>query len=137
MLDPTKLLVWGMVIHWFFDWIMQNHWMAENKSRFVPLPRKYPAPPGQGPSLLVPHPAAWVHSGIHLLGLLVVFPPLPAIIIAITHLLIDTRVPLQWWRRFYRQTTGGPVALHVAIWGDQVAHITVIAIAALTVGGKW
>jgi hypothetical protein len=80
------------------------------------------------------HPAAYVHSGIHLLFLLLIFPWWMASAIAVSHLLIDTRIPLAWWRKFYRQTTEGPVALHVAIWGDQVLHVFVIAIAAFIVG---
>jgi hypothetical protein len=112
----TKLLLWGIVIHLFCDWILQNDWMARNKS-----------------SLL--HPAAWVHSGIHFIGIWLIFPTWVAILIFITHILIDTRVPLVWWRKFYRQTTEGPVALHVAFWSDQVSHITVLAIAALLTGG--
>jgi len=111
-----KLLVCSIAWHWFADWILQNDWQAQNK-----------------PSLL--HPASWVHSGIHLIGLLVIFYPIwwVAVLIGITHLLIDTRVPLVWWRKFYRQTTEGPVALHVAIWGDQTLHVVVIAIAALLI----
>jgi len=115
-LHATSLLVWGMAIHLFCDWILQNDWMAKNKS-----------------SLL--HPSAYVHSGIHLVGLLLIFSPVWALIIAILHLLIDTRVPLAWWRSFYKQTTEGDIALHVALWSDQVCHITVLAIAALIVGG--
>jgi hypothetical protein len=115
-LHATSLLIWGIAIHLFADWILQNQWMTDNKS-----------------SLL--HPSAYVHSGIHLLGLLFIFPAWMAVLIFITHLLIDTRVPLVWWRSFYRQTTEGPVALHVALWGDQVCHVTVLAIAALIVGG--
>jgi hypothetical protein len=111
-----KLFVCGLVWHWFADWILQNDWMAKYKV-----------------SLL--HPASWVHSGIHLLGLLFIFPAWwMAVLIAITHILIDTRVPLVWWRKFYRQTTEGPVAIDVAIWGDQVCHYTVLALAALIVG---
>jgi hypothetical protein len=111
----TTLLTFGIAIHLFADWILQNDWMARNKS-----------------SLL--HPASWVHSGIHFVGLLLIFQWWVALIIAVTHLLIDTRVPLVWWRKFYRQTTEGPVALHVALWGDQVCHITVLAIVAFIVG---
>src|SRR5215469_1307230 len=114
--QATTLLAFGIAIHLFCDWLLQNDWMAVNKV-----------------SLL--HPASWVHSGIHLLGLLIIFPWWIAVLIALSHLLIDTRVPLAWWRKFYRQTTEGPVALHVAIWGDQVAHITVLAVAAVLVGG--
>jgi hypothetical protein len=110
-----KLFICGLVAHLVLDWLAQNDWMAQNKS-----------------SLL--HPAAYAHSGLHLLGLLFIFPAWMAVLIAISHLLIDTRVPLSWWRRFYRQTTEGDVALHVALWSDQVLHITVLAIAALIVG---
>ena len=112
-----KLFVCGFAWHVFADWILQNHWQAQNKV-----------------SLL--HPAAYVHSGIHLLGLLFIFPAWwMAVLIAVTHILIDTRVPLAWWRSFFKQTTDGPVAIDVAIWGDQAAHITVLAIAALLAGG--
>jgi hypothetical protein len=82
MMNPSKhattLLIWGIVIHLFCDWILQNQWMAENK-------------------MSLKHPAAYVHSGIHLAGLLLIFPWYAAVAIAITHLLIDTRV-LVWWR---------------------------------------
>jgi hypothetical protein len=115
-LHATSLLLWGVAIHLFCDWLLQNDWMARYKSSLK-------------------HPASWVHSGIHLIGLLLIFPWYAALIIAIIHLLIDTRVPLVWWRKAYRQTREGDVALHVAMWSDQVAHITVLAIAALLIGG--
>lgn len=111
------LLLWGIVIHLFCDWILQNHWMAQNKSNLL-------------------HPASYVHSGIHLVGLLLIFPWYAALAIALSHLLIDTRKPLLWWRVFFRQTQTGDVALHVALWSDQVAHIVVIAIAALIIGAR-
>jgi hypothetical protein len=111
----TKLFVWSFVWHLFADWILQNSWMSDHKSSLK-------------------HLAAYVHSGIHLIGLLFIFPWWMALIIAATHLLIDTRVPLKWWRKVYRQTTEGDVALHVALWSDQVTHITVLALAALIVG---
>ena len=133
-LHATSLLIWGIVIHLFCDWILQNDWQARNKANYVPWPPKQKHE-GDGPILLIPHPAAWVHAGIHLLGLLLIFPWWMAGLIAISHLLIDTRIPLVWWRKFYRQTTEGPAALHVQIWSDQVCHITVLAIAALVVGG--
>jgi len=110
----TQLLVWGIVIHLVIDWILQNDWQAQNK-------------------VSLKHPAAYVHSGIHLLGLLCIFPWYVALLVAASHLLIVTRAPLVWWRRVFRQTQQGDVALHVAIWGDQVAHIAIIALAALIV----
>lgn len=133
----TPLLVWGIVIHLVIDWLFQNHWMAENKHRFVG-PRDYlcfmgPAPEGMGPLFLLPHPAAFVHAGLHFLGLLLIFPWYVALVVAVLHLLIDTRRPLAWWRYFFRQTQQGDVALHVAVWSDQVLHIAIIAIAALAV----
>lgn len=120
MLSPSMyagaLLLWGIVIHLFCDWILQNQWMADNKS-----------------SLL--HPAAYVHSGLHGLGLLLIFPWYAALCIAISHLLIDTRVPLRLWAKLIRQTQVGPMGVHVKIWADQTAHIVVLAIAAVIVGG--
>lgn len=115
-LHATSLLLWGIVIHLFCDWLLQNDWQARNKASLK-------------------HLAAWVHSGIHLIGLLLIFPPLAAIVIAFTHLIIDTRLPLIAWRNIFRQTRTGLAALHVAMWSDQVAHITVLAVAALVIGG--
>ena len=112
----TSLLLWGIVIHLFCDWLLQNDWMARNKTNLK-------------------HPAAWIHSGIHLIGLLLVFPWWAALALGLSHLLIDSRVPLAAWRTFFRQTRTGLVAMHVAMWSDQVAHITMLAVAALVVGG--
>jgi hypothetical protein len=114
-MNSDSLLLWGIVSHLIADWLLQNHWMATNK-------------------MSLRHPAAWVHSGIHLIAMLLVFPPFAAFLLFIIHLLIDTRIPLAWWRKTFKQTQEGDVALHVAIWGDQVAHIACIAVAALIVG---
>ena len=54
----TTLLIWGIVVHLFADWILQNDYLAANKSNLK-------------------NPAAYVHSGIHLFGLLLVFPGWP------------------------------------------------------------
>lgn len=111
-----KLFICGFVYHMFTDWIMQNHYLATYKTSLR-------------------HPASYIHSGLHLLGLLLIFPWWMALLIALSHLLIDTRVPVRWWQRVYRQTTTGDAALHVAIWVDQAFHVVVLAIAALIVGG--
>ena len=113
-MTPSELLIWGIVIHLVCDWLLQNDWMARHKS-----------------SLL--HPAAWIHSGIHFAGALLIFPLPFALIVGVTHILIDTRRPLVWWRRVYRQTTDPKnlFTMHVAVWGDQMAHILVIALVAL------
>ena len=104
------MLVNAIVLHLIADWIFQNDWIARNKS-----------------SLL--HPAAWVHGFIHLAFLVALFPPLIAIAIAASHVLIDTRSPVKIWQRLYRQTTEGEYAIHVAIWLDQVFHIAILALA--------
>ena len=112
----TDLLVWGIVAHLVADWLLQNEYMALNK-------------------ISLRHPAAYVHSGIHLLAAALVFSWPAALGLAVAHLLIDTRRPLAWWRRVFGQTTEGPMAIHVAVWTDQVAHVSCIAVAALVQGG--
>lgn len=107
----TDLIVLGIVIHLVCDWLLQNHWMAMNKANLR-------------------HPAGYIHAMIHVTGLLLILPPGAAFVVGITHLLIDTRKPVQWWQRVYGQTVEGPYAIHVQIWLDQVLHIAVIAVAA-------
>lgn len=110
-MNPTDLLVWGIVAHLVADWLLQNKWMALNKVK--PL-----------------HPAGWMHAVIHIIALAYVFPIPTALVLGVVHWFVDLRFALAWWRNFYGQTTEGPMAPHVAIWGDQVVHIGCIAIAA-------
>jgi hypothetical protein len=112
MQAATILLVWGVVVHLVVDWLLQNDWMALNK-------------------VDLRHPAAWVHSGIHTLGSLLVFAWPAALLIGVTHLLIDTRKPLFWWMRVIKQVPTATRLPIVEIWLDQVMHITVIAAVAL------
>lgn len=107
----SDLLLMGIVAHLVADWLLQNDWMARNKASLR-------------------HPAAWVHGGIHFALMLLVFSPPVALVVATTHMLLDTRRPLAWWRRVFRQTREGDVALHVALWGDQVAHVVGVTLAA-------
>jgi hypothetical protein len=53
------------------------------------------------------------------------------LLLALAHILIDTRLPLRWWQRIFRQTTRGEVALYVRSWVDQTFHLVSIAIAVL------
>jgi hypothetical protein len=105
MLTPFER---GLVAHFVADWLLQNNWMAAHK-------------------IDLRHPAGWVHSAIHmaLIGLALGWQA--GLVLGLTHLLIDTRVPLRWWQRVYGQTTEGPYAIHVAIWADQVLHIAALA----------
>lgn len=115
-MTATELCVWGAVVHLVVDWLGQNEWMAVNK-----------------PSLR--HPAGYVHAGLHGAAQLLVFPWWAALAIGVTHLLIDTRVPVGWWSRLIRQTQPGAppwdVGMEVRVWADQVWHIAVVALLAL------
>lgn len=130
-LSASDLLVWGIVLHLVADWPLQNHWMAMNKSRST-------------------HPAGYFHAGIHGLLLSIIFGWV-AIPLAVAHLLIDFRKPVQWWSKLVRQTqpqnryvsfrgagTNEMVPLYdigveVRFWTDQVFHIVCVAVAALLV----
>ena len=112
----TELLVWGTVIHLVVDWLFQNEWIATNKTDLR-------------------HPAGYLHALVHGVALLLVFPPLAALAVAVVHLLIDTRRPLAWWASIMSQTPSGEVGASVHIWRDQALHIAVIAIVALVVAG--
>jgi hypothetical protein len=112
MHDATALFVWGFVVHLVADWLFQTEWMAIHK-------------------MDLRHLAAWVHSGIHTAGLLLVFAWPLALLIGLSHLLIDTRKPLSWWLRMVKHIPKAANHQSVEIWVDQVMHITVLAIAAL------
>lgn len=99
----------ALVMHLIGDWILQNDWMAENK-----------------PNLK--HPAAWIHTGIHVVLLTIVLGWKGALILGVLHLIIDTRLPFRWWRNTFKMTAEGPNASHVAIWTDQVMHVICIAV---------
>lgn len=113
-MNEPKMFYRGFVMHLIADWILQNDWMANHKVNLN-------------------HPAPWTHGAIQLVAMRRVFSFPVALALAIVHLLIDTRKPLVWWRRVYRQTTiemHEYAGWHVAIWGDQVVHIVCIALAA-------
>lgn len=107
----AELFIQGLIVHLFADWILQSDWMAENK-------------------VSLSHPAALVHSGIHTLGLLLVFPAATAVWLGISHLIIDTRMPLIYLRRIMRQEAQGVRGTSFKIWQDQVAHILFLYAAA-------
>jgi hypothetical protein len=51
--------------------------------------------------------------------------------LGVTHLLIDTRVPLVWLRRIFQQNPKGAVSTIFEIWQDQAAHLILLAVAVL------
>ena len=115
-MTATEYLVWGVVAHCVADWMLQNDWMAVNKTK--PLES----------------PANAVHSGIHFLCLACVFPLNVAFALAWFHGFVDTRWPLEWLRNKLGQAKpSNPIAITVKIWHDQVVHLLCIAIAALLI----
>jgi hypothetical protein len=119
MRTRTDLFVWGMLAHLVGDWLLQNHWMAQNKANLR-------------------HRAAWTHSGIQAALLALVFPWPFALLIGVIHALIDTRWPLYRWQEVFKQTTlaKGEAGWHVLFWGDQTLHLLTLGIAALLTGRK-
>lgn len=151
MITPTPLwaayALAGIIIHLFVDWFLQNDWMAKFKvlraglylgadSRWHLLRNGVQANP-ESPITTerdfwwLRHPSAYVHAATHFLGLLLVFPIWAAAIVGVLHFLIDLRSPLTWWKKVFRQTREGPMAIHVGMWSDQTAHIVVIALVAI------
>lgn len=103
-MSATDLLIWGVVVHLVIDWLAQNEWMAVNKAK-----RRVPVWGDRGIGVAGPrwwdrHPAAYVHAGLHAAAQLLVFPWPAALAIGVTHLLIDTREPVEWWSKLIRQT---------------------------------
>ena len=105
MLTPFER---GLVAHLVADWLLQNDWMALNKTKLR-------------------HPAGWVHAGIHGVCLSLALGPLAGVVLAVVHLLLDTRAPLAWWIRVFKKCGQAPEARLIAIWTDQVVHIVIIA----------
>lgn len=132
-LTASELMIWGLVAHLVADWLLQNDWMSRNKVKVL-------------------HPAGYIHAAIHgfLLSFVFGWAFLP---LALAHLLIDFRKPVQWWSKLIRQTQPKnkifyqrvltwqtaeeipvyDIGLEVRIWTDQVFHILCVAIAALLV----
>ena len=86
----------GFVAHLVADWILQNDWMALNKTSLR-------------------HPAAWVNAGIHALCLGLALGWLGGLVLAFVHMLIDTRVPVDWWIRVFKKSDQAPEAVSIAI----------------------
>lgn len=105
MLTPFEL---ALVAHLIADWLLQNDWMARNKT-----------------SLL--HPAAWVHASIYGICLAMVLGWPAGAVLGLIHLLVDTKIPLNWWIRIFKKCSHAPEASQIAIWTDQVIHIVTFA----------
>lgn len=99
-----QLLAFAIVAHLVGDFLLQNEWMALNKSgrrRIRGMLRGGAPVPG---SWWDRHPSAYVHAAIHGAVQLVILGPIGAVVVAVTHFLIDLRAPVAWWSRLIRQT---------------------------------
>ena len=99
----------GLVAHLVGDWILQNDWMALNKRSLR-------------------QPAAWTHAAIQALCLGVALGWRAGVVLGLVHLLIDTRVPVEWWIRRFKRCGQTPEVGAIAIWLDQTLHIVCIAL---------
>ncbi len=99
----------GLVAHLLADWVLQNDWMARNKTSLA-------------------HPAAWTHAGIHAVLLALALGWQAGLVLGFVHMLVDTRVPVAWWMRAFKKCTQAPEASSIALWLDQAIHILCIAL---------
>jgi hypothetical protein len=98
----------GLVAHLVADWLLQNDWMALNKTDL----RK---------------PAGWVHASIHAVLLSLALGWQGGVVLGALHLIIDTGRPLDWWIRIFKRCEHSPQAALIRIATDQVIHIAAIA----------
>jgi hypothetical protein len=105
MLTPFEK---GLVAHLVADWILQNDWMATHKTSLR-------------------HPAAWVHAVIHFVCLTIALGWTAGLILSLVHLLIDTRVPVNWWIRHFKRCRKPSDAEVIVVWLDQTLHVLAIA----------
>jgi len=105
MLTPFER---GFIAHLVADWLLQNEWMAVNKSNLL-------------------HPAGWIHAAIYGLMLGLGLGWKGGVVLGILHLFIDTGRPVDWWIRLFKKCERSPQLNLIRIWTDQVIHITLIA----------
>ena len=105
MLTPFER---GLVAHLVADWILQNDWMARNKTSLR-------------------HPASWTHAAVQGLCLTLALGWQAGLVLGFVHMLIDTRVPVAWWMRCWKKCEKAPEVTSIAIWLDQTLHIACIA----------
>jgi hypothetical protein len=105
MLTPFER---GLIAHLVADWLLQNDWMALNKTNLR-------------------HPAGWVHASIHGLLLGLALGWLGGLVLGVAHLLIDTGWPVNWWLRVFKKCDCAPQAALIRLGTDQAIHIALIA----------
>ena len=99
----------ALVAHLVADWILQNDWMARNKTSLR-------------------HPAAWIHGAIHAAVLTLALGWVAGVVLGFVHIVIDTRVPVAWWIRVFKKCEKSPEVVSITFWLDQTVHIVCIAV---------
>jgi hypothetical protein len=99
----------GLVAHLVADWLLQNDWMALNKTDLR-------------------HPAAWVHGLLHAVLLGIALGWVGGLVLGVIHLLIDTGRPINWWMMHFKKCDTSPHATLIRMWTDQTLHIALIAL---------
>ncbi|HSO19407.1 MAG TPA: DUF3307 domain-containing protein [Desulfosarcina sp.] len=97
-----------MIAHLVADWMLQTDWMARHKMNLK-------------------HPAGWIHAAIHGLCLTWALNWVAGLVLGVAHLLIDTRVPLEFWMRRVKMCKEAPNAAVIAVGLDQTMHVVCIA----------
>ena len=105
MLTPFER---GLIAHLVADWLLQNNWMALNKTNLR-------------------HPAGWVRAAIHGLLLGLALGWMCGVVLGAFHLVVDTGWPVKWWIRVFKKCERAPQLDIIRIWTDQVLHIAAIA----------
>jgi hypothetical protein len=106
----------GFIAHLVADWMLQNDWMARNKTSLR-------------------HPAAWTHAAIHAACLALALGWVAGLVLGLVHLLIDTRVPVDFWMRRVKCCSPTPQSEWIAVGLDQTLHLVCIAAWIALVGG--
>jgi hypothetical protein len=98
----------GLIAHLVADWMLQTDWMARHKTSLR-------------------HPAAWTHAAIHAACLAIALGWVAGLVLGLVHILIDTRVPVDFWMRRVKRCPPGSQAEWIALGLDQTLHILSIA----------
>lgn len=107
----------AFVLHFVGDWLLQNHWIAANKTNLG-------------------HPASWVHGAIHALLLGVALGWVGGLVLGVAHVIVDTRQILRWWIGNLKKSERSPDLPIILVGCDQVLHIGCIA-AWIAIAGQW
>ncbi len=117
-LTRSDLFIGALLTHLLADFFFQNEHEVKHKAE------------------LRTSLAGWTHGLKMFIAAWMFFPWYWSLVVGISHMLIDTRVPLQWWRRTFRQSTspeGNPAFFAFALLQDQAAHIIILGLVAALV----